>query len=463
MCGGNKHQQTPLTLPLSSTSEKRPFGLPIRSKQNTSISLESWKQIVEFIQNSESLWFARDEPAEGDLDISDPLLTPVPQYGGFMMCFDFHISQLNGCPKLIEVNTNAGGFVSAMFLAETESSCSKQELSIGTNCESKFLKAKFTQSFDCEVKLWFSSLSEDRRRSEGIDLEKPSLCLAIVDDNVEAQGLIKEMKIMAEILRSNLPYLKCCIVVSPEALELDPEQKFLRLKEDGERIHLIYNRTVDFRMREPSHHHIRQAAIAQSILLTPHPAIYCRTADKRLLSRLTRLVQQPHVDPRLADVVLPAKLMSEEPLDFWIQQKKNYVFKPVEGNGSRGVNRGDKISISRLSGLDPQQTIAQAMCPPALSADGSKWDLRVYTYGSHIIAAITRHFSGQVLEMSSPLSGFQYFLPERTCCIQNGVLVDVQSSCDCHSVVDQQDPSPSVCKCCSMIELLSFQKPFKTL
>jgi len=98
------------------------------------------------------------------------------------------------------------------------------------------------------------------------------------------------------------------------------------------------------------------------------------------------------------------------------------------GNGSRGVYRGDKLSVTRLREL-PSDTIAQEWAPPSVSSDGTKYDIRVFTCGTEILGLASRHFSGQVMEMSSEKSGFKVALPEGFCCFS---LLMSSSSCDTH-------------------------------
>ena len=60
----------------------------------------------------------------------------------------------------------------------------------------------------------------------------------------------------------------------------------------------------------------------------------------------------------------------------------------------------------------------QEFVPPKVDrTDDSKFDVRVYTSGVDILAIASRHFSGQVMEMRSDVSGFKQCLPEDVCCL----------------------------------------------
>merc|ERR1711862_638673 len=80
-------------------------------------------------------------------------------------------------------------------------------------------------------------------------------------DNVEKQGLYSEMLEFKRILEKD----NC-------------------LYYNDYRIDFLYNRiTPDFRLRDISHQHIRQAGLAGEVVISPHPATYVRVADKRNL------------------------------------------------------------------------------------------------------------------------------------------------------------------------------------
>lgn len=118
----------------------------------------------------------------------------------------------------------------------------------------------------------------------------------------------------------------------------------------------------------------------------------------------------------MKDPVVPvAYLLKDKPIEEWGKIKKNFVFKPPEGAGSKGVYRGDKISITTLKKLEPD-TVAQEFCPPPTS-EGTKYDVRVYTRDTDILALVSRHFTGQVMEMRSSDSGFKAVLPDDVCCL----------------------------------------------
>eukprot|EP01059_Diplonema_ambulator_P000784 TRINITY_DN1062_c1_g1_i1.p1 TRINITY_DN1062_c1_g1~~TRINITY_DN1062_c1_g1_i1.p1 ORF type:complete len:420 (+),score=50.06 TRINITY_DN1062_c1_g1_i1:68-1327(+) len=345
------------------------LGVPTKSGVEK-ISKEVWRDIRDFIKDGS--WDLK-EPA-GEEDLGDELLSEKA-YGKFMLGFDFHVTEAG--PKLIEINTNAGGLATAITIG----SCNTREL--------EMLKDR-----------WFNSLIAEYRLAA--TPRTAPIGVAIVDTDAPSQGLYPEMQYFADILRSkSIP----CVVCSPSDLTpvASAPGQFMATENDVTiPIDMIYNRLVDFRLTEPCHQHIRTAALA-GLVLTPHPAAYARVADKRALMKINH------------DVIPKTYYLSDKPIEEWQKVKKNYVFKPANGNGSKGVYRGDKISNSKLATLPPS-TLVQEYCTPAVSEDGTKYDIRVYTQDRTILAVATRQFSGQVMEMNSPQSGFRTVLPPDACC-----------------------------------------------
>lgn len=211
------------------------------------------------------------------------------------MGFDFHLTPQG--PKLIEVNTNAGGLATVWDL-------------VNSKTERGPLEQLFVKAVKREYELFLSGLSESSNNNS------KTLCqMVIVDDNVKTQNLYPEMLEIAKVLEQN--GIKCS-VVSPEDLELAPDGHLL-CNQGKDRVDLIYNRITDFRLHTPQHQHLRTAVIKKTVAISPHPAVYARAADKRLLLKVK-------------DVVVPhAFLLSEKTADELNKIRKGYVFKPPEG------------------------------------------------------------------------------------------------------------------------------------
>lgn len=338
---------------MSDTDLNRPYGLPIKPGHDV-VSPSDWSAMCDFIAGR-SWWF--DTPCS-ESDIADSLIAPKPAYGAFALGFDFHLTPEG--PRLIEINTNAGGFASAIAMAEGEFA--------GALLEDRFVSAL-----------------RDEYAAAGHS-GRPRF-VAIVDDNPLEQVFYPEMRFFADILeRHEIP----AVVISPQEIENASDG----LRFGGRRIDFIYNRLTDFRLTEPSHAMLREAAIAGIVVLSPHPGVYARVADKRNLIRL----KHP-INPE-------AMFLSARSQEAWIADRKHWVFKPPVGAASKGVYRGDKLTLQKLATLTPD-TVVQRMVPPPLAADGTKYDVRIFTHGSQIMAAFARHYGGQVMEMRSELAGLR--------------------------------------------------------
>lgn len=314
------------------------------------ITPRCWLKIKKII--TEKQW-DRAEPALPS-DKEDPLLSKTIAYGTFMLGFDFHIKDDE--PYLIEINTNAGGFYTLPKLYPERR---------------KEIEDKIRAGFEREV-------VKSGRGSIGF--------MAIVDENIAEQPLYNEMKWVAEIMRDF-----CAVkLIKPE--DLTKNEKGLYSQD--QKIDLIYNRLTDFRLAEKQNALIRKAAQEEQIILTPHPAKYVRIADKRLFLKS----ELPWIPKTY--------FLSEKKMEDWLAQKNAWVFKPSDKSGSRGVYRGDKVSASKLKSL-PADTLVQEYISPMKSENGSKYDIRVYSIESEILGVVGRHYSGQVMEMRSELSGFR--------------------------------------------------------
>lgn len=355
-----------------------------------------WKVIESFI-NSKIWW----NDNIFDCDKNDPLLENKIPYGAFMLGFDFHLTK-DG-PKLIEINTNAGGLATVFTFSVVKDENSFKEL------ERKHITKNFLKAMDQEYCIAKNFIKSQNKNS---NLPEKLSVVAIVDDNVTSQGLYSEMLEFKRIIEEN--EMKA-FVVSPEELQYNEEEQSLYFKED--RIDFVYNRiSSDFRLKMDKYKGIRNASIAGQIVLSPHPASYVRIADKRNLGLILQKIESFETQPIYHSVVPKILSMKEKTIEEWTKERKKWVFKPPEGNGSKGVYRGDKISATKLKTLPIETTLAQEYCPPSISEDGTKLDFRVFTRDTFVLGLATRHFTGQVMEMRSKKSGFKMALPESVCC-----------------------------------------------
>ncbi|MEX0839526.1 MAG: hypothetical protein WD034_08340 [Parvibaculum sp.] len=304
---------------------------------------------------------------------------------GIYNSFDFHLAATG--PKLIEVNTNAGGaFLQPLFLDAVT-------------------PARAMQGFAPEEML----LDAWARLRPGRPLRR----VAIVDEAPETQALYLDMRLAAAALEGR-------------GLAVDIlDRKALR-REGGALlgprgpIDMVYNRLVDFHLREPESAVLNDAWAAGEAVVAPNPQVYRAFADKHLLVALSdpeavaALAAEAHADAALVlDTVPHTELVDRASADRLWAARRDYVFKPAEGYASRGVYRGDKISHKKWGEIAGAGYLAQRFAEPsqrALRLAGGpaahKADIRVWAHGAEPLFSAARLYGGQVTGFRGEGAGF---------------------------------------------------------
>lgn len=311
-----------------------------------------------------------------------------PGHDAVMMCYDFHLA--GEMPRLIEVNTNAGGGMLAN-LAHTPA------LAVDQQSLPAKLRERLLQTFSDEIK----------KHSAGAKL-KPER-IAIIDENPAGQYLYPEMAAFADLFRAwGVP----TEIVEPSRLHASTDG--VRL--DGQPVDLIYNRHCDFYLESNEMAELRQAYLARKVCLTPNPHMYGLLADKRRMILWSDPQQRASWqlsgnEERLLEQTVPeTSLLAELDLQKLWSDRKQFVFKPVDSFGSKGVLVGEKLSRKRFDQLPAERTLVQELVPPSMSEtadDGPmKTDLRVYAYQNRVLGVTARLYRGQVTNLRTPGGGF---------------------------------------------------------
>jgi hypothetical protein len=294
-------------------------------------------------------------------------------------------------PVLIEVNTNAGGLLTAIRAARN-----------GNECCADWEQGRLEQRF---VELFRRDLLGPSPAATGV--------LAIVDDALDAQPLLPEMHGIAQLLR---PYAREVIVVDAAELTFTDG----RLRHGATPIDRVYWRSTDFLLEQPGHAAIRRAVDEGTTLLGPSPAAYAAIADKRrLLDWSAAPLLARDAESGLGFRVAEARLLGSRPLAQWLAERGDWVFKPASGYASRGVYVGKSISRQKLEQL-PAGYLAQRHAPhPEVRRAGADWkyDLRFFADRGEVIGAVARVFQGQVVGMRAPGSGFAPVRVGDACCL----------------------------------------------
>lgn len=297
--------------------------------------------------------------------------------------YDFHLGAEG--PRLIEINTNAGGaLLNALLVRAQRACCPEIEALVSGALPAEDLEQAF---FDMFVAEW--------RRAGRSGLPRR---IAIVDDAPEAQFLYPEFVLFAGLFRR----------FGLEAAVLPPEK--LAFGEGG--IDLVYNRLTDFSLEAPAHAALRAAYLAGAAVVTPHPRAHALYADKRNLVLLTDEAQLRAWRVRdgtmrtLLAGIPRTRLVTEE---LWTERRRLF-FKPAAGHGSRAAYRGDKLTRRVWGEILSGEYVAQDFVPPSergIAAGTSlKVDVRNYVYAGKVQLLAARLYQGQTTNMRTPGGGF---------------------------------------------------------
>ena len=297
---------------------------------------------------------------------------------GIFNSFDYHITP--GGPKLIEINVNAGGAFLQPAIAAA--------LPVPPDCLQAVRPAPPFSPVETIFNAW--------RQHAGT---APLGRVAIVDTDPLSQPLYCDMQAAREaLLISGI----ACDILDVGELRFEGG----RLTGPAGPIDMVYNRWTDFTWTTPQSLPLRLAHETGAALVAPNPDTWRAYADKSLLIALA-------ADPLRPDAVLDAEPVTPDvAADLWARRKQ-LVFKPLHGFGSRGVYRGDKISRRKWDEVVEGGYLAQALAPPGLrrmpTAAGLrpfKADIRVWTHGDVPIHMAARLSAGQVTGLSGESEGF---------------------------------------------------------
>lgn len=314
---------------------------------------------------------------------------------GAFMGYDFHLDEAG--PKLIEINTNAGGAFLNAALARAQKACC-------TDCEGSFQSA-YVDDFEAKVIDMFRR-EWVRQRGKGSPHR-----IAIVDDRPTEQYLYPEFVLARQLLERH-----GFEAVIGDARDLKYVNGALTL--DGREIDLVYNRLVDFAFAQPHHADLSAAYRDGAVVVTPNPHNHAILADKRNLALISKPTAMsvfglpPELRDRLAGIPKTRLVTPENAGELWTNRDKLF-FKPTAGHGSKAVYRGDKVTKSVWQDIAHGGYVAQAFAPPSermISLDGAlisrKMDVRLYTYDGQILLVAARLYQGQTTNFRTPGGGF---------------------------------------------------------
>ena len=311
---------------------------------------------------------------------------------GALMGYDFHLG-VEG-PRLIEINTNAGGaFINALLARAQRACCAEMDMPLTPHT---FEDAAF-RMFQSE---WM------RQRGSGAPQR-----VAIVDDSPEEQYLYPEFVLVRQVLAA-----RDVDAVIADASPLRYEAG--RLSVEGKQIDLVYNRVTDFAFDQPEHRALREAYRDGAVVVTPNPHNHALLADKRNLSLLSdaTMLEAWGLEPRqlaqLKSVPRTVVVTPEIAGELW-KSRKDLFFKPTGGHGGKAVYRGDKVTKGVWAEIERGGYVAQKLVRPSermIQIDGTsqarKMDVRLFTYEGQVLLVAARLYQGQTTNFRTPGGGF---------------------------------------------------------
>ena len=328
---------------------------------------------------------------------AQPVARHVPAALGVFFGYDFHVSPAG--VGLIEINTNAGGAMLNAALARAQQACCPQVEGLLALGPERDITARIAGMFGRE---WALSRGTARCRT-----------VAIVDSAPAAQYLYPEFLMFRRLFERH----------GMQAVIADPAELTFR---DGALWHadtvvdMAYNRLTDFMLEEPHSSALRQAWLADAVVLTPHPHAHALYADKRnlaILSDPARLAQlgvpadiRQHL---LATVPFTREVSAANAEQLWSERRRLF-FKPSAGYGGRASYRGDKLTRRAWGDILAGSYVAQSLVLPGertvADAGGTrqllKYDVRNYAYEGRVLSLAARLYQGQTTNFRTPGGGF---------------------------------------------------------
>jgi hypothetical protein len=331
------------------------------------------------------------------LDRAPAIARFAPGPRGVFLGYDFHLA--DDGPRLIEINTNAGGALLNAELGRAQRACCEEVRGLTTG----------PVDIGCLEERLHAMFLEEWRLARG---DAPLARVAIVDQAPAQQYLFPEFLLFQRLFEAH----------GVQAVVADPAQLDWRegvLSHEGARVDLVYNRLTDFYFEAPEHAALREAYLSGAVVVTPHPHAHALYADKRNLALLTdeqrlRAWGVPRETIATLQSGIPAT-RAVDPADaerLWSERKARF-FKPARGFGSRGSYRGDKLTRGAFAEILKGDYVAQALVPPSerLLKDADtpqvlKMDLRNYVYDGEVQLVAARLYQGQTTNFRTPGGGF---------------------------------------------------------
>ncbi len=301
---------------------------------------------------------------------------PIKNYA-VLMAYDFHLDS-NNQPQLIEINTNASGFLVIDLINKVH--------------------GRQTQALN----LLRDSFFKEWRLFSNQKTKTPHV--VIIDHQIEKQNMKFEFLMYQDLIKS---WGWNCEII--EALDIKSDTSGNLFTPAHKPINFIYNRLTDFYFEK--YPILQQAYKKQTACFSPNPREYGLLGDKKNLCTLSSYLSQyknkldPFALQSIENTILKTSIIDDHS---W-ENRKNLFFKPLTGYGGKSAYRGSSITKKKFKEFN--QGIAQEYIPPSTWIDPithTKWkiDIRVYVYKNTIQLIGGRAYQGQLTNFKNILGGF---------------------------------------------------------
>lgn len=334
---------------------------------------EKMAEIVSAIERVSILDAYRDRVLQWAPDIA----RIDPGTKGVFFGYDFHIGETG--PKLIEINTNAGGaYLNVLLL---------RAWGVNTNIEDVF--------FDMFMAEW--------RMKRG---DRPLQRVAIVDEDCTSQFLHPEFCLFKKLFEKR--------GIAASVIDAsDLKYRSGALQFEGKTIDLVYNRLTDFALE--GHDALRRAYLEDAAVITPHPKAHALFADKRNLSVLSSRaaleamgVDEETIKLLTRGIAWTGIVREADPEALWSERRRLF-FKPRAGYGAKAVYRGEKLTRRVWEEILQGQYVYQEYVPAMeFEIEGRvlKYDYRNFAYDGKIQLLAARLYQGQATNFRTEGGGF---------------------------------------------------------
>ncbi len=318
-----------------------------------------------------------------------------PRTQGMFFGYDFHLADSG--PRLIEINTNAGGAYVNIALAKAQHVCCEEVRQLVLPADP--IERAEQRLFD---------MFQNEARLAGRALK----AVAIVDDKPSEQHLYPEFLLAASVLRA---HGLTCVIVDPAELSIEDGA----LKAQGHTIDLVYNRSTDFYFAQDASRVLKTAYLENLAIVTPHPRAHALYANKANLVRLSDPlwlsalpVSEATRQAVLEVVPRTMRVYRDDAEKLWAE-RKTLFFKPEHGFGSKATYRGDKLTKATFESILDGAYVAQALVPPSTRTirigdeeRPLKLDIRAYVYDASVQLFAARLYQGQTTNFRTQGGGF---------------------------------------------------------